>query len=143
MLVVACGSARVSLGILGMMMRIGRSMRGRNIGPVIELRPRGQRRLADGNRIMPRRAAGSSLVQRVQAYLDSLPDDLVLNAIGGVALAMARELEAENSATSKSMCARALSESLADLRELAPADEEDDALDGLQADYSRRLRSVG
>ncbi len=91
---------------------------------------------------MPRRVAGSSL-ERVEAYLDSLPDDLTVNALGGVALAMARELDDPNSATSKSMCARALNETLADLRGLVPAQEEDDALDGLQAKYSKRLRAVG
>ena len=69
--------------------------------------------------------------------------DLAGSVEAATARAMAVELDNPNSATSKSMCARAMLDAIDRLRALAPAVEEDDALDGLQADYSTRLRSVG
>lgn len=47
------------------------------------------------------------------------------------AVALARELDARNSATSKSMCARALREAMDRLREIAPPVKQADAVDEL------------
>lgn len=58
-----------------------------------------------------------------------------------LALALAREIDGENSATSKSMCAGQLRDTLDRLRELTPADEEADALDELAS--RRDARVVG
>lgn len=57
------------------------------------------------------------------------------------ALALARELDADNSATSKSMCARALRETIDRLRELVPPDIEGDMVDDLAG--RARLKLVG
>ncbi len=54
------------------------------------------------------------------------------------ALALARELDVKNSATSKSMCARALREAMDRLRELAPPAERADRLDELAGRRKRR-----
>lgn len=59
------------------------------------------------------------------------------SALAVLALAMARELDsANNSATSKSMCAKQLREAIDRLRELAPEPEKKDDID----DLSRRRR---
>jgi hypothetical protein len=52
-------------------------------------------------------------------------------ALVASAFALARELDDENSATSKSMCARALREAMAEIRVLAPTKPKADALDEL------------
>lgn len=54
------------------------------------------------------------------------------------AVALARELDARNSATSKSMCARALKETMDRLRELAPPPKTADRLDDLTARREKR-----
>lgn len=59
------------------------------------------------------------------------------------ALALARELDAENSATSKSMCAKALNETMDRLRELAPPEQTKDEVDELgEARERRRARKA-
>lgn len=52
-------------------------------------------------------------------------------AVVASAFALARELDDRNSATSKSMCARALREAMGEIRGLAPAKAAPDALDEL------------
>jgi hypothetical protein len=65
---------------------------------------------------------------------------LAESSLAASALALAREIDSpKNSATSKSMCARALRETMDRLRELAPAEEADDRLDDLSARRSARL----
>lgn len=60
-------------------------------------------------------------------------------AHAATALALARELDSTtNSATSKSMVARSLNDTLDKLRELAPDDDESDPLDELAARRSGR-----
>ena len=59
------------------------------------------------------------------------------------AVRMAIGLDSNASLAQKTLAAKELREIMDRLREIAPADEEDDALDGLQADYTTRLRSVG
>jgi hypothetical protein len=53
----------------------------------------------------------------VRADLKEL--DSVSSALGASAISLAREMDARNSATSKSMCARALIETLDRVREIA------------------------
>jgi hypothetical protein len=62
------------------------------------------------------------------------------SALAASALSLAAELDsAQNSATSKSMCARALREVWDRLQELAPAQEEGDQLDDLAKRRDARL----
>lgn len=60
------------------------------------------------------------------------------SALAASALALAREMDSPNSATSKSMCARALLETLDRLRDLAPTEHEEDAIDELRSRRERR-----
>jgi hypothetical protein len=84
------------------------------------------------------------------AVVDAVERDLVRlkrrdaalaeSALAESALVLARELDsAQNSATSKSMCARALREVLDRLNELAPVEEETDSVDELEARRATRL----
>jgi hypothetical protein len=64
------------------------------------------------------------------------------SALAASAVALAYEIDkASNSATSKSMCARAMHEALDKLRELTPPKQEDDRIDNLAS--SARLRLAG
>jgi hypothetical protein len=77
-------------------------------------------------------------VERDLAEMDSR----ISAALAASARALARELDnKKNSATSKSMCARALIDTLDRLRELAPPKEENDQLDDLTA--RREARRAG
>lgn len=61
------------------------------------------------------------------------------SALAAAALVLAAELDdQENSATSKSMCARALREAMDRLRELAPAVSEIDRVDELSSRRGKR-----
>lgn len=76
------------------------------------------------------------------AIADRYPD-LARSALAMSALALAREIDdPQNSATSKSMCATSLLSTLDRLRELIPAEEEQDSLDDLAARRSLRLAGV-
>ena len=82
-------------------------------------------------------------VERDLAELARRLPGLDESAEAATALALARELDDENSATSKSMCARALNETMALLRASVPIEEPaDDALDILTAEV-RRARGHG
>jgi hypothetical protein len=71
--------------------------------------------------------------------IDRMGGDLPGSALAETALALARELDSgKNSATSKSMCARALLDTMAQLRELAPPREDQDDVDQLAARRERR-----
>lgn len=75
----------------------------------------------------------------VERDLAALPSDLRTSGLAESALALARELDqASNSATSKAMCARALSETLEKLLAMKPPEEEVDQLDQLSARRSAR-----
>lgn len=64
-----------------------------------------------------------SVVEAVRRDLLSVGDEAREGALAATALALAAELDdPENSATSKSMCARALTETLEKLRAMAPAE---------------------
>jgi hypothetical protein len=68
---------------------------------------------------------------------------LAKSQLAATAVALAYELENPyNSATSKSMCARALNETMGTLREMAPAEREGDGIDDLERKRSERRAAV-
>jgi hypothetical protein len=77
----------------------------------------------------------------VQRDLDGLAKrdpKLAQSGLAASALALATEMDAGNSATSKSMCARALVETLEKLESMAPAAPTADAIDQLAAKREKR-----
>lgn len=67
---------------------------------------------------------------------------LAKSGLAASAIALAREIDIpKNSATSKSMCARALAETLERLRALAPPAEEADGIDDLASRRTARIAS--
>jgi RNA 3'-terminal phosphate cyclase len=78
-------------------------------------------------------------VQRDLAALRQVDAKLADSALAATALELAKQLdEGENSATSKSMCARTLQEIMKELRALAPAEREADGIDDLAARRASR-----
>jgi hypothetical protein len=70
--------------------------------------------------------------------------DLADSALAASAIALAYEIaNPYNSATSKSMCAREMRDTLDRLRELAPEERKADDLDDLAARRARRLADTG
>jgi hypothetical protein len=83
-------------------------------------------------------------VARELAALRERAPDLADSAIAASAAALARELDdPENSATSKSMCAKALADAMTKLREWAPPIEKKDGLDELRTRRTARRRAAG
>lgn len=81
-----------------------------------------------------------SVLDAVDRDLSRLPDDLAESAFAETARALAREIDSEdNSATSKSMCARELREVMGKLRELAPPEEKKGKLHDIKSGRSLRL----
>ncbi len=79
-------------------------------------------------------------VERDLAVVRRVDAGLADSALAASALVLARELDDPgNSATSKSMCARALLEVMGRVRELMPDAEEGDRLDELNERRRRRL----
>lgn len=78
-------------------------------------------------------------VKRDLAEIARRSPDLAVSGFAATALALAREMDYDNSATSKSMCAKALVEALSLLRELSPPDTKRDGLDDLAARRAKRL----
>ena len=64
---------------------------------------------------------------------------LAVSAEAATALALAAEMDSDSSATSKSMCARALNETMAVLRSKLPPETAQDALDELTSRRAARL----
>lgn len=62
-----------------------------------------------------------------------MPAELADSALAASSLALARAIDGPSSPTAKSMCAKALLETLDRLRSLIPTDEEADELDELAA----------
>ncbi len=77
--------------------------------------------------------------QRDLAVLARRAPELEGCALAAVALAMAEGIDAGNSLTSKSMAAKVLADTMAQLVALAPAIEEGDDLDELAARRHARL----
>lgn len=83
---------------------------------------------------------GESVTEAVGRDLATLPADLASSGLGMLALALARMVYwPGNSATSRSMCAGQLRDTLSQLRELVPPEVEEDALDDLTARRAARL----
>lgn len=80
-----------------------------------------------------------SVVEALRAELEGM-GDLAGSTLAASALALAAELDKPgNSATSKSMCARALNETLEKLRAQVPEAPADDSVDELAARRAARL----
>lgn len=80
-------------------------------------------------------------VRRDLAKIAQLDPELAQSGLAASALALAKELDKPaNSATSKSMCARALAEALSRLQEQAPEPEEEDKVKDLGARRRKRLK---
>jgi len=92
---------------------------------------------------LPENSSHTRLVEAIENDLDEIrrrAPEVADSAIAASAIAMATEMENPyNSATSKSMCARVLIDSLDRLRELAPAPEGADRLDDLSSRRQARL----
>lgn len=80
------------------------------------------------------------VLDAVQRDLKDFPAQLAQSALGATAEALATELDdPTNSATSKSMCAKALADVMSQLRALAPPKKEGDRLDDLAERRASRL----
>jgi len=80
-------------------------------------------------------------VQRDLDKIKRLDSDLAESGLARLALALASRVDdGENSATSVSMCAGKLAETLKELRELTPVEDEGDRIDDLAA--AREARRV-
>ena len=80
----------------------------------------------------------ASVKRDIEAIAERDPK-LATSGLAALALSLAREMDAKNSATSKSMCARALAETLERLAELAPPAPAQDGVDQLAAKRNARL----
>lgn len=81
----------------------------------------------------------ASAVQRDLEELERRLEGIGESGLAATALTLARELDKpKNSATSKSMCAKALREVMDRLLELVPPEEEKDDLDDLAARRAQR-----
>jgi hypothetical protein len=89
----------------------------------------------------PRKAKQPTAVQGVEADLKALPTHLARSGLAAVALSLARDLDSDDtSATARAACARSLVGVQRELRALAPAQEEVDALDEIKARRDARVR---
>ena len=86
-------------------------------------------------------AESFSVVDGVTRDLAKLPEDVAMSGLGASALVLAREMDDDNSATSKSMCANSLRDTLDRLRELAPPKRESDHVDDIARRRAKRLAS--
>lgn len=94
----------------------------------------------------PPSAVGSVVdaVGRDLAAIAKVDDELARSALAALALELARQIDnVGNSATSKSMCAGQLRDTLDRLRELMPKSADKDDLDELSARRAARLASRG
>lgn len=118
-------------------------------GPSIPAAIAGQRRTGSLNKgananTDPSQGGGLDLtvvgsVRRDLAEIAKRSPELASSGFAATALALAREMDKDNSATSKSMCAKALVEALSLLRELSPPEQKRDGLDDLAARRAKRL----
>lgn len=74
-----------------------------------------------------------SVAGAVAKDLEAMGAKAAESTLAATAIALAAELDGANSATSKSMCAKALLEVMRELRVLAPPKQEADKLDDLTA----------
>jgi hypothetical protein len=83
-----------------------------------------------------------SVVEAVRREVESLGPRAAESALAATALALAHMLDANNSATSKAMCAKALNETMGELRSLVPPKREKDDVDDLAAARAKRRAGV-
>jgi hypothetical protein len=96
---------------------------------------------ASGRR--PRLGLVAEAVTRDLRAIYEVAPELGSSGLAALALSLAREMDNPgNSATSKSMCARALQEALKELRSLVPEKPEGDALDDIVARRAERRSGV-
>lgn len=79
-----------------------------------------------------------SVVEAVEQELERFGGDVESSALAATALSLACELDAPNSATSKSMCAKALVDVLREIRVLAPPTKETDGVYDLASRRAER-----
>lgn len=78
------------------------------------------------------------------AVREELEDVDASGALAATALAMAREIDAGNSATSKSMCAKVLMDVLREIRAQAPPKRQEDRVDEIAKRRQERIaRAAG
>lgn len=85
---------------------------------------------------------GGEVEMAVRRDLARMPEDLAGSALAMSAVALAREIDGMNSATSKSMCARALQDALRELRGLMPEEVVVDEVDELARRRADRRAGV-
>lgn len=81
-------------------------------------------------------------VERDLAAVGERDPVLAESGLAAAARQLAREMDGDNSATSKAMCAKALMEALDRLRELAPAAKAEDRIDELAGKRTKRRASA-
>jgi hypothetical protein len=87
--------------------------------------------------------APTLMVDSIQRELDKAPDAVALSPLAALSLSMGFEIaHPYNSATSKSMCAKALMDALRELRALAPAKRERDEVDELRTRRDERRLGI-
>jgi hypothetical protein len=122
---------------------IVRGTRARSIGRVTGRLLAAMPVISPGRGEVPRKktpATVAAAVDRDLAQIAKLDKALAESALAASAQALAREIDdPDNSATSKSMCARALLDALAQLREQLPEPDEKDKLDELSARRTARI----
>lgn len=79
-----------------------------------------------------------SVVAALRAELKALGPKGADSTLAATALSLAAELDADNSATSKSMCAKSMVDVLRELRLIVPPKQEADNLDDLTARRAAR-----
>jgi hypothetical protein len=85
-----------------------------------------------------------SLIDAIERDLEKLPPELANSALAELARTLARELDSpQNSATSKSMNAKAMLDTLDKLRELAPPKEKEGLVHDIRSARRGRLRVAG
>ena len=95
-----------------------------------------------GAKLSPAPRETGDVAQAVERDLAKAPENVRTSGLALVALALARELDQSgNSATSKSMVARSLLDTMDRLSELIPTESEADGLDDLAK--RRELRRAG
>jgi hypothetical protein len=80
-----------------------------------------------------------AVVDAVQAEIDRIGEKAQGTTMAETALSLARELDGQNSATSKSMCAKALIDVMRELRSLAPPVPEEDEVERARKRRADRL----
>jgi hypothetical protein len=94
---------------------------------------------------MPTKKTVLTAVDRELAQVAKRDKDLAAGALAATAQALARELDDQDtSATAKAACARELTATMSQIRNLAPKNERQDALDEIGARRAkRRARGAG